>query len=54
MKEFDSLKPTLLKLTVADDYEISFNAYHILPCTMCENDIKALKNATTVLLFVFY
>ena len=53
MKEYDSLKPTLLKLTEVDDCEISLNAYRILACIMSESDIKALKNASKIV-GVFY
>jgi hypothetical protein len=53
MKEFDSLKPTLLKLSEVDDCEISLNAYRILAFIMCEGDIKTLKNANKIV-GVFY
>ncbi|CAF3219369.1 unnamed protein product [Rotaria socialis] len=48
MIEFDSLKPTLLKISDMDDCEISLNSYRILALIMCEDDIKALKNANKI------
>lgn len=53
MKEFNSLKPTLLKLSEVEDCEISLNAYRILAFIMCESDIKTLKNANKIV-GVFY
>jgi hypothetical protein len=53
MKEIDSLKRLLLKLSEMDDCEISLNAYRILALIMNEDDIKALENAKKIVQ-IFY
>jgi hypothetical protein len=53
MKEIDSLKNLLLKLSEMDDSEISLNAYRILALIMNEDDIKALENAKKIVQ-IFY
>lgn len=53
MKEFDSFKETLVKLSEVDDCEISLHAYRILAFTMSESDVKTLENAKKIV-GIFY